>query len=338
MKRILSIAIRDFRSSIRDFLALYIIIAPIILAFIMAGFVPATEDASVVILTDGSVEQSILNSIDDYSEIETYADRTSMEKRINATDDRIGLVQKAADTYEIVKEGNEVPGAEALLQNLLIREKSERTGEVAHIVQVEFSDIGVVNSPVAIIGLVSIAIIALVLGGMVVSMNIIEEKESMTFSALNTTPLTRAQFIIGKSLAGSIIAVVQIIACFYIFGFNEVNMLQVLFISVSGLSVVIIMGFVLGLVSPNQMAAMANMKVLFLPISITIVGAVMMPASRHFLLWWSPFYWVYDGMTNIINDTATWGGLLIDAFGVMVITVIVYLIFRKKISANLQSA
>ncbi len=178
----------------------------------------------------------------------------------------------------------------------------------------------------------------MVLGGMIISLNIIEEKEAMTFAALNSTPpLSRIEFITGKSLAGSIIAVLQIVAIFFIFGYSHVNFLQVLFIAIVGLSVVIIMGFVLGLVSPNQMAAAANMKVLFLPISITIIGAVMLPSSKHFLLWWSPFYWVYDGMTKIINDSATWGGgLLIDALGVTVITVIVYLMFRKKISQNLQ--
>lgn len=336
MKRILSIARRDFKSSIRDFIAIYIIISPFVIAFIIAGFVPATEDASVTILTDGTVSAEVIDSLDDYVALEVYEDRTSMERRINATDDRIGLSQLSDGSFEIVTEGNEAEGIDVLLQNLLNRYTSEKNGQVMNVVDVQFSDIGVKTSPVAIIGLVSIAIVALVLGGMVVSMNIIEEKESMTFSALNTTPLTRTQFMIGKSLAGSIIAVVQIMASFYIFGFGNVNFLQVLFISVTGLSVVIIMGFILGLVSPNQMAAVANMKVLFLPISITIIGALMMPVRLHFLLWWSPFYWIYDGMTNIIQETATWGGLIVDGVGVTVITIIVYLLFRKKINANLQ--
>lgn len=336
MKRIISIAARDFKSSIRDFIAVYIIVAPFIIAFLVAGFVPSTESASVIIVTDGTVDEAMITSIEAYVEIEAYDTRAAMERRINASDDRIGLVQKTDGIYEIVKEGNEMDGPEQLLMNLLVKEASERTGAVTEAVEVLFSDIGVKISPVAIVGLVSIAIMALVLGGMVVSMNIIEEKESMTFSALNATPLTRAQFIIGKSLAGCIIAVVQIVASFYIFGFNDVNFFQVLFISIAGLSVVVIMGFVLGLVSPNQMAAIANMKVLFLPISITIIAAVMLPTSRHFVLWWSPFYWVYDGMTKIINETATWRGLMIDALGVTVITVLVYLAFRKKIRTNLQ--
>jgi len=336
MKRIISIAMRDFKSSVRDFIALYIMIAPFILAFIVAGFVPTTEEANVVILSDGSVEQPMIEALETYIDVEVMS-RQAMEVRIKAIDDRIGLAQSSDGSYEIIKEGNEVAGPEELLNQLLIMEQSQRNNEVENKVKVLFSDIGVKISPVAMIGLVSIAIVALVLGGMVVSMNIIEEKESMTFSALNTTPLTRAEFIIGKSLVGSFIAVVQIVGSFYIFGFSGVNFLQVLFISIIGLSVVIIMGFVLGLVSPNQMAAMANMKVLFLPISITIVGAVLMPTSRHFLLWWSPFYWVYDGMTNIINETASWGGLLVDAVGVLVITALIYIIFRKKINSNLQS-
>lgn len=338
MKRILSIASRDFRSSIRDFIAVYIMVAPFIIAFIVAGFVPAQEEATITILTDGSVHEEALESMAAFVKLERHEGRAAMEARINATDDRIGLSERGDGTFEIVTEGNEAGGEEQLLRGLLNRYVSKRSGRVTSQVTVNFTDIGVGISPVASIGLVSIAIMALVLGGMVVSMNIIEEKESMTFSALNTTPLSRREFIVGKSLAGAIIAVLQIVVSFFIFGFNDVDFLQVLFIALSGLSVVIIMGFILGLVSPNQMAAIANMKVLFLPISITIIGAVMMPGRLHFLLWWSPFYWLYDGMTAIILETATWGGLLIDALGVTVITLIIYLIFRKKINANLQGA
>lgn len=338
MKRILSIAVRDFKSSLRDFIAIYIIVAPFVLAFLIAGFVPSTETASVTIGVDGQIEEAVINSLEDYVEVEVYDSRDTLEERVNAIDDYVGLSMTSDGRFEIIREGNEQDDSSQLIQNLLKRMVSEERGEVNHISSVSFSSIGVKESPIAIIGLVSMAILALVLGGMVVSLNIIEEKESMTFAALNATPLSRMEFITGKSLAGSIIAVVQIMGMFLIFGYKDVNFLQVLFISVAGLSVVLIMGFILGLVSPSQMAAAANMKILFLPISITVIGAIMLPSSSHFLLWWSPFYWVYDGMTGIINETITWGRLLIDAAGVTVITLIVYFAFRKKINQNIQNA
>lgn len=337
MRRILSIAGRDLRSSLRDFIAIYIIIAPIGLAFLIAGFVPTTETASVKVAVDTSVEAAVITSLEEYVEIERYETREALEERVVALDDLVGLASIGDGIYEIIREGNEQDDTTELINNLLIKYQSEIDGDVIHFVEVDFSSIGTKESPVGIIGLVSMAVLALVLGGMVISMNIIEEKENKTFSALNSTPLTRAEYITGKSLAGSIIAVVQIISMFFIFGYNDVNFLQVLFISIAGLSIVIIMGFILGLVSPSQMAAIANMKILFLPISIAIIGAILLPASQHFVLWWIPFYWVYDGMTAIINGTATWGSLSIDALGVIIITVIIYFIFRKKINQNLQS-
>lgn len=337
MKRILSIAVRDFKSSIRDFIAIYIIVSPIVLAFLIAGFVPSTETASVTIGVDQTIDNTIVESLEAYVDVEAFETLEKMKNRVNASDDFVGLTMASEEGFEVIREGNEQDDASELIRNLLIKQASEVSGEINHISQVSFSSIGVKESPIAIIGLVSMAVLALVLGGMIVSMNIIEEKESMTFNALNATPLTRFEYIVGKSLAGSIIAVLQIVSMFYIFGYNDVNILQVLFIAIMGLSVVIIMGFILGLVSPSQMAALANMKILFLPISITIVGAIMLPSSSHFVLWWSPFYWVYDGMTNIINETATWGGLIIDAIGVSVITLIIYMVFRKKINQNMQS-
>ncbi|MCH4887981.1 ABC transporter permease [Acidaminobacter sp. JC074] len=337
MKRILSIAIRDFKSSVRDFIALYIMVSPIVLAFLIASFVPATESGMMTLAVDKSVTQETLSYVSPYAHVEVFDNRQDLEDRVNALDDVIGLVEDHG-TYEILKEGNEQDDSSTLIINLIRKGISEKTGQFELKSEISFSDIGAEVSPVALIGLISMAVLALVLGGMVVSMNIIEEKENMTFGALNATPLSRFEFIVGKSLAGSIIAVIQIIAMYFIFGFGHVDLLQVLFISIMGLSIVIIMGFILGLVSPSQMAALANMKILFLPISITIIGALMIPTSKHFVLWWSPFYWIYDGMTNIVNETATWPGLLIDGLGVTVITFIIFLIFRKKISSNMQTS
>lgn len=336
MKRILSIAGRDFKSNLRDAIVFYIIVAPLVIAYLIAGFVPTAESAQITVGVTEADNNTQIEALRDYVDIEVFKDMDTLEERIKAIDDYIGMTVNDDGSYEFVVEGNEAEDTTELITMILMKIESEMSEQTTDNVTVDFSSIGVMESPVAVIGLVSIAIMALVLGGMIVSMNIIEEKESMTFAALNSTPLNRFEFITGKSLAGSLIAIVQIVITFIIFGYTDVDFLQVLFIAVIGLSVVVIMGFILGLVSPNQMAAVANMKVLFLPISISIIGALMLPSNQHFWLWWSPFYWLYDGMTNIVNHSATWTGLLIDGLGVTVITVAVYFIFRKKINDNLQ--
>ncbi len=62
-----------------------------------------------------------------------------------------------------------------------------------------------------------------------------------------------------------------------------------------------------------------------------------MPKELLFLLWWSPFYWVYHGMMNIIQQIAQWEILMIDALGILVITTVVFIVFRKKIVEGIQS-
>ncbi len=147
MRRIINIAKRDFKSTVRDFIAIYNMVAPIILSFIIVAFVSSAASATITLA-----------------------------------------------------------------------------------VAVDFSNVGTTYSPIAKIGLISMPILSLVLGGMVVSMNIIEEKESLTFAALNASPLTRFEFIVGKSLIGSMISVIQIVLIY----------------------------FILGLVSPSQMPAIAK--------------------------------------------------------------------------------
>lgn len=336
MRRIINIARRDFKSNLRDFIAIYIMVAPIILAFIIVGFVPSAESATISLAVDHTIEDNTVRFLEEYIEVEKFNSKDQLVDRINKIDDRIGLT-KAGNTYEIIEEGNEKDNVKPVIINLLGRLESNSSMIQNNNLTVEFSNIGTAYSPIAKIGLISIAILSLVLGGMVVSMNIIEEKESKTFAALNASPLTRFEFIVGKSLIGSIISVIQIVLIYFIFGFSHVNFLQVIFISIMGLSIVLIMGFILGLVSPSQMAAIANMKLLLLPVSVTIVGAVLLPKENLFLLWWSPFYWVYDGMMHIIQETAQWKFLLLDAFMIIIITFLVFLIFRKKIVEGIES-
>lgn len=112
--------------------------------------------------------------------------------------------------------------------------------------------------------------------------------------------MSKKEFFVGKSVFGFLIAVVQSVA------------------------IVCIMGFLMGFISPNQMAAAANMKLLFLPISITIIGAVMLSPNMHFLLYWSPFYWMYDGLNSIFRDMATWSQIGWDCLWIIIITAIVF--------------
>lgn len=127
MKRIFSIVVRDFKSSIRDFMIIYIIVAPpILIAYLIAGFVPKTETASVKIGVDATINNEVRETLSEYLAVELFSSRDTLEARVNGIDDYIGLSTTSDGVYEIVKEGNEMDDTTELIRNLLRKDVSEK--------------------------------------------------------------------------------------------------------------------------------------------------------------------------------------------------------------------
>lgn len=335
MKRILNITKRDIKSSFRDYMVLYIMIAPLIIAFILTFFIPSAESATFNIALDSSVETELIKEFEKYGSVEIFNNKNELSNRVLGIDDVIGLT-KINGEYEIIAEGNEEEELAKLPQIIINKYISEKTGTDKNVINVSFSDIGYEDSPVAIIGGISVIIMCVVLAGMIVGLNIVEEKEASTISALNVSPINKAEFIIGKSILGCIIALIQIFLVLLILGFKDFDFVITLVFTLINLVIVILFGFIIGLTSSNQMTAVANIKVIFLPVSLSIIGAILLPPSKHFFLYWSPFYWMYRGYFDIMKNIAVWSNIGVFSVWILGITALLILAFKNKIAVKLN--
>lgn len=335
MKRIMSIAYRDLINNLKDFMVLYITIAPILIAIIFTSFLPSVESSTATFIVDNSIDSSLINELEKYASVETVKGKSDIYDRVLGIDDVAGLTFQNGN-YEIIKEGNEATDWDELLKIIINKYESSPSKEFVNRVSIQFSDIGYEESPSAIIGTISIIIMCIAIAGMIIGLNIVLEKDADTIRALNVTPLSKVEFIIGKSLMGCIISLIQIFIVMILMGYSSVNLLMIFIFSIVNLLIVILFGFLTGVTSPNQMAAIANMKILFLPISISIVGAILIPASKQFLLYWSPFYWTYLGYQSIINQTANWLTLSYYSLWIILITTLLFIAFKKRINVRLN--
>jgi ABC-2 type transport system permease protein len=186
--------------------------------------------------------------------------------------------------------------------------------------------------------LVNISLLMIsVLGGMLISINIVEEKMDNTISAINVSPLSRAGFVFGKSLMGIFLAVYGSIALLWITGYGNVNVGQTMFAigAVTLLSVVI--GFIQGVVNDDIMNAAAGIKTLFLPIGAAVAAVEVLSDKWQILFYWIPFYWTYKGNEAILSYTATWPQIIFYTTIVLVLSGIVYVILAPKIRAGLTA-
>lgn len=332
MKRILSIFIREMKSSFREFLLIYLIIVPIIIAIGLRFFIPAVNSISYNFVIDKALGREAEEEFARYGRVETADGIESIKKRVGKVDDIAGI-SKTKDGYQLTLEGNE-DEAYKTIAGLIIARMQGRSPAA----DIRISDIGVRMSSVAVYGSSAVMLMAVVLLGMVIGLNIIQEKEAGTINALNVTPMRKAEFIAGKSLAGLIIPVIEAFLILKILGLNGINMAMLAVMIIASSFIAIIFGFLIGVLSSNQISGIANMKFLLLIVSGSFVGAVALPQSFHKLLYWSPLYWSTIGLNEIIMNMANWIDVGYYSIWILSLSVIVFILCKGRIERGLMGS
>lgn len=329
IKRILTIIKRDLKSSTRDAMMLYVILAPLLIVLLLKTFIPSVNSASFQFATLES-DLELTEFLDDYGKVETFENVEDITDRIEKSDD-IGGIIKSDDRYDIILEGNEEGEIYDIYKNILM--EYEGIGEDIPITFIR-SDIGWEISQVALIGAISLIMLAMVLGGMVTGFNIVEEKQMKTMRAIKVSPVSNIEFIIAKGIPGLIIPLLQSICILLILGFTDINWLMAVVLITTSSFISLIVGFLVGIVNDDPLSALASLKVIFLPISATIIGALMLSEKLQILLYWMPFYWQYVGISEIISKTATWPGILLYSAIILGMTALVYWALHKKLKRS----
>lgn len=331
LRRIVSIFYRDLKSGTREFLLLYMILSPLVLAVVFRFFLPSVNAISFSYALDKSLGSSVIEEFKKYGNVEVIDGREKIEDRVNRIDDIVGVTTDEGGSYVLVVQGNENESAK-FMAGQIINEIKVGSGSGYDIT---FSSIGSIMAPILIYGAVAMIVMAITLGGMTIGLNIVEEKDAGTVSALNASPMTSAEFIAGKSLTGFILPVVHTFIILAIFGITNINLVMVLLMTLVSSLIAIILGFLIGVLSSNQIAAIANMKFLFMLVSGSFIGALVIPANKHFFLYWSPMYWSTMGFSKIITNEITWNLVGVYSLWILSLTFIFFLLFRKRIRKGL---
>lgn len=331
IKRILSIFKRDMLNSFRDYLILYMFIAPILLAVGFSFFIPSVQSASIQFAVDKSLGEEVIQEFEKYGRVEIYETIEEIENRVNDVDDIAGIVKNNQGEFQVILEGNESHDTEVIPQMIIRDMMRENRADVDW----KLSDIGVKRSPIALIGAISIIQMAVLIGGVTIGFNIIEEKESDTIKALNVTPMTKLEFIIGRSIVGIVLPVIHVYIVLWILGMLNVDKIMVLVMTIVSSLIGILIGFLIGIISSNQITGIANMKAVFIVVSLSIIGVLLLPEGKQFLLYWSPPYWSFIGFRDILLNNITWNQLGIYAGWILGLTFIIFLVLRKKIIRGL---
>jgi ABC-2 type transport system permease protein len=324
---------RDLKVNLRDFLPLYILVIPVIFGFAINALAPSVNDTTVSLAMLESDNPAKVLYLEQFAKIELFSDLGEVEKRLEERDNIVAVLPEGENS-KILAQGNEPEGV--LVYAKMLNSFHELDLNVEE-TTAEFESFGRTEPPLKKM-LVNISLLMTsVLAGMLISINIVEEKMDNTISAINVSPLSRAGFVFGKSLMGIFLAVYGSIALLWITGYGNVNVGQTMLAigAVTLLSVVI--GFIQGVVNDDIMNAAAGIKTLFLPIGAAVAAVEVLSDKWQILFYWIPFYWTYKGNEAILSYTATWPQIIFYTTIVLVLSGIVYVILAPKIRAGLTA-
>lgn len=333
IQKILLIFKRDLKASIRDFITLYIIVVPIIFAIIINVFSPGINDTTVEIALLKGENQKQEAYFKQFAQVETLETIEAIEERVKKRDNIVAVLPSTKDKYFILTQGNEPDYVLDYVKNLTAFDYYDLAIEDS---SAEIVDYGREIPPLKKM-MVNIAVMfTSILGGMIIALNIVEEKTDNTISAIHLSPVSRMGFIAGKSLIGVFIPVVGIFLLLFITGFRDINYLHALLMITSSCIISILIGFIEGINNDDIMNAAGNMKMLFLPLGGAVAAVELLADKWQPLFYWIPFYWTYKGNDLVLTNSGSWLDIIKYSGLVLAISAVVFIVLAPKIRKGLE--
>lgn len=331
----ISIFIRDIKISLKDPIALWIGLTPIVLSLLITLLSPKLDMLNVNLVVYDTTGSDFIAQLREYATIETVDNREDLETRVLKRDEFIGI-HKNPEGEELVLQGNETEQSLELAQILSALYTIDKLDKAMDTNNVTFINFQKTISPIKISLSSGLLLMITIVSSMLIAIGLVTEKSDKTIRAANVTPITQTTYILSKSIIGIINFIICSIICLLILGLNYINWIQmaVLLFSISLLSIII--AFAIGLTSKDFIEATGSLKVLMTPLLAGALVYELADKSWHWTVYWNPFYWNYKGIVEIINEESTWPSIILYAVITLFICTITYLVLSKFLRKNLN--
>ncbi|AQS53147.1 Inner membrane transport permease YbhR [Jeotgalibaca dankookensis] len=331
-RRIWTIFKRDLKVNAKDAISLYILIIPILFAILINVFSPGINDTTINLALLTGDNESKIEYFEKFSKVELFNTEDEIKERVEKRDAIIGIIPEKETDYLLIQgnEPQEIVDYAKLLKsfyelNINIKDSNSTL--------IEFNR----TVPPLKKTLVNISILFIsILGGMLIALNIVEEKVDHTLSAINVTPTSRVTFLLGKSIMGIILSVFGSVALIGITGFGGINILQLLLVVLITSLLSILVGFIQGLINTDIIGAAGSIKLLFLPLIAGVLAIEMLGDKWQKYFYWNPFYWAYKGNDLILSQIGTWRQILTYSIFILGLCAIVYVLLAPRIRKGLE--
>ena len=348
MKQLMQMFLFDLKTSMKTLMGGYIVIIPIFILIILRTLLPSVEStsANIAIVADGpnAVDQEIIEALDSFADVTTYDTIEDMERKLRGAGSAEGLYWDPAEeqyvsVLERTIESNEVfsIAARVVRQHYYRKHNPDAPyiNQYTYGVPPELSD-RTKTSPVATMGGSIFIVFMLIVIGFIIGLNIVNDKEEGTDNAIKVSPVSKADYFIGKSIYPLLVLAFYTIIALLTLKLIHVSILQTYLIVVVSFTVALLFGLVMGAISKNENEAIGFGKLLSMVVVFSILGGTLLPDNWQWVVWWSPLYWVYDVLEEVFTESATWGFLGWNSAVIVGLTGVYFLLLRKKIVKGLS--
>ncbi len=332
LTRIWTIFTRDLKVNLKNFISIYIFIVPIIFAIAINIFTPGINDTTInLALLEGENPEQVAY-FKNFADVELFENVDRIKDRVKERDNIVAILPDQ-EQYYIMPQGNE---PERVIEFAKMLNAFYELDIQIEDTNAEIKDFGRTVPPLKE-QLVNTAILFIsILGGMLIAINIVEEKVDNTISAINLTPTTRKTFILGKSIIGLLLAIFGSLVLVFITGFSNINLIQLFTVVFVSTLLSLLVGFIQGLNNDDIMNAAGSIKLLFLPLIAGALAIELLADKWQKFFYWNPFYWAYRGNDVVLSQTGSWGEIFFYSAMVLILSGIVYLFLAPKIREGLE--
>ncbi len=348
MKQLIQMFLFDLKTSMKSFMGGYIVIVPVIILIILRTFLPsvASTSANIAVVTNGpnAVDQEIIEALDSFAEVTTYDTIEDMERKLRGSGSAEGLYWDPAEeqyvsVLERTRESNTVFSIAARVVRQHYYRKDNPSApyinQFTYGVPPELSD-RTKTSPVATMGGSIFIVFMLIISGFIIGLNIVNDKEEGTVQAIRISPASKADYFIGKSIYPLLVTIFYTIIALLVLRLIHVNILQTYVVVVVSLTVSLLFGLVMGAIGKNENEAIGFGKLLSTVVMLSILGGTLLPDKWHWVVWWSPLYWIFNILEEVFTESATWGVLGWKSAVILGLTGLYFFLLRKKIVKGLS--
>lgn len=348
MKQLIQMFFFDVKMNTKSFMGAYMLIVPMVLLLVLQGFLPTVQSASITfaIVIEGpyAVEDKITQALDEFGDIKRYGTIEEMERELRGAGFAEGLYrdpengQYVAVTERSLFEETIFSYSARYIRQIYYRENypdAPRVTEFSYSVPPELSD-RTKTSPIATMGGSAFLSFLIIICSFIIGIGVVNDKEFGTDMALRVTPVSKADYFIGKSILPLLITFFYTLMSLLILGLIHVNILQVYLVMLFSFPVTLLFGLIIGAIGKNETEAIGVGKILGVVVMLGIAGGIMLPDNWKWVVWWAPFYWIFDILKAVFTETATWIGLAWKLAVVVGLAGIYFILLRKKIIKGLS--